>query len=368
MNKRKRIFYLIIFVWAAWVLSLNFILSGQTSVENLNKIFWLSLVIMGAIMSGWLFVPMTKASFPQKTDQRLKDNPNLLLEDHEIMTGHYGFAALTALLVSLIISPLFYGRQIIFDVQSLDFTWAVCVSGALNVGIYYFFIKAIRYGDISQISIFQGLIPVLTIPVSYLMYYMLGRPTHISAPDVTTLGLIGIFLIVLATIANMLAQSSKKSKKNKSSINLGWFSRFPQISAGISVLFASVSINTDKVAVDSGNPFIFAVVVLLIIAFITGIWVVKQKGISRLIFLFQNYLANFIKVGIVYGLCVVFMNVALYGNNVNYISATKRISIIFATLFGIIVLKEGITLKHKIIRLCSSVVIMVGIYLMVVKG
>ncbi len=342
---------------------------GYEANELYNTIWWVGIILLGSMMTGLLFEPMTKASFPTGNDPRIKKNPELELEDHEVMIGHYGFAALTAFVIAVLISPLIYGKQIILEVRSLDFIWAVVTTGVLNVGIFYFFIKAVRYGDISQISMFRGLIPILTLPISYAVYNFVESSGFVTSPHVTGFGFLGIILVVGALFINIIIKGSKKKPVEISALaKEDWFAQHPVVSIIVSVCFACFAINFDKVAVDSANPFIFCVVVLLIIAAITFAWVVRKKGYKRIKFLFRNYLSNFIKVGMVYGTMVVCMNVGLYGNNVNYVGAAKRVSIVFATIFGVFVLREGMKPMHKIVRVVSSILVFAGIFIMAVWG
>lgn len=368
---RKRIAQGFVVVYAICLLFYRFYLLqlGDIATEFQNNLWWVGIVVLGSMMIGFLFEPMTKASFPNENDSRVKENPELKLEDHEVMTGHYGFAALTVLVVSLIVSPLFYGRQLLFEVQSLNFVWAVIATGCLNVGIFYFFIKAIRYGDISQVSMLRGLIPILTLPISYLVYVFVGSSGVVSPPYVSWIGLLGIVLVVSAILVNVAAKGSKKKPVEISKLAIkDWFARHPVVSAGVSACFACFAINFDKVAVDSANPFLFGTITMLIIASITFVWVLQKKGWSRIRFLFKNYLSNFIKVGVVYGLIIICMNVGLFGNNVNYVGSTKRVSIIFATLFGVLILREGLSTKHKIVRVITSLLVVGGIFLMMMWG
>lgn len=369
MRQRIAQGFVVVFVLCLLLYRFYLLQLGDSATELQNNLWWVGIVVLGAMITGFFFEPLTKASFPKEDDPRVKENPELKLKDHEVMVGHYGFAALTILVVSLVISPLFYGRQLFFEVRSWNFVWAVIATGCLNVGIFYFFIKAIRYGDISQISMLRGTIPVLTLPISYLVYLFVGSSGVVAPPYVSFIGFLGIILVVSAIMINIIAKGSKKKPIEISSLaNTDWFARHPVVSAAVSACFAGFALNFDKVAVDSSNPFLFGVVCMLIITAFTFIWVLKKGGWGRIQFLFRNYLGNFIKVGIVYGLIIVCMNIGLYGNNVNYIGGTKRISIVFATLFGIFVLKEGLSPKHKIVRIATSLLVVGGIFLMAMYG
>lgn len=342
---------------------------GDNATTLQNNIWWIGIIILGSMITGFLFEPLTKLSFPKEDDLRVKENPELRLEDHEVMTGHYGFAALTVLIASFIISPILYGRQIILEIQSWNCIWAILTTGCLNVGIFYFFIKAVRYGDISQVTMIRGLPILLTLPISYFVYYFVASSGAVSPPYITLFGFLGMILVLGGIITNVLAKGSKKRPVEISSLaNKDWFARHPVMSAVVSMSIASVAVNFDKVAVDSANPFLLGVAGLLIIATITFFWVLTKKGWKRIKFLFQNYLPNFIKVGIVYGLIIVCMNIGLYGNNVNYIVAAKSSTVVFAAFYGIFVLNEGLKLRHKIIRLATGLFIFGGIAIITFYG
>lgn len=342
---------------------------GGNATDLQNNLWWVGVIVLGAMIRGFLFTPMTKASFPNEHHQKVKENPDLKLEDHEIMAGHYGFAALVVFIGALIISPLLYGRQTIFEINSWHFIWAVIITGCLNVGIFYFYIKSIRYGDLSRVTVIGGLAPILMIPISYLVYFFLENSGTISSPNISLIGFLGIVLIVSAIIINALIKGSKKKPEEISTLALkDWFARHPMVSALLAAVLASFGLNFDKVAIDSSNPFLAGTIFLLIVATITLIWIFFKKGWERIKFLFKNYLGNFVKVGFFYGLIIITSNIALFGNNINYVGATKRISIVFASLYGIFVLREGITLKHKIVRFITALLVVGGIFLITLYG
>jgi drug/metabolite transporter (DMT)-like permease len=270
---------------------------------------------------------------------------------------YYWFAALTVAIASFVLSPFLYGTQILFFVTSGHFWWAVCVTGVLNVGIYYCFNKALRYGDISVVSVMQCAVPVITIPVSYVLHDLLaGALPSLTSPRVSAVGAIGIAVIVASSVANII--HAEKKKPSGAPVH-DWLAQHPAYAALFGMAFASVAINFDKVAVDAANPFLMGVAALGIVAVVSTVHTALSRGFGRIVFVFKAYAREGIVVGLIYGVTALVMDIALYGHNVNYVVAIKRMSVVFATLYGLWVLREARMRSQKMTRLaiCAGMVV-----------
>jgi hypothetical protein len=58
-------------------------------------------------------------------------------------------------------------------------------------------------------------------------------------------------------------------------------------------------------------------------------------------------------------------NITLVDHNINYYGAIKRSTVVFAALYGIYVLQEGIGARNKAIRLSMSALVLTGVFLII---
>ena len=335
------------------------------NTQIFQNVWWTALLLFGAMITGFLFQPMVKTNFPGLKDPRGTTNPNLNLKDHETLMGYYPVVALVLFIGALALSPILYGEQIILDLKSSHFFWSILGTGILNVGIFYFLTKGMRYGDVSLVSVTWALSPVFVLPISIIVYQLIGASAPIGNPSVSAAGFAGIIIAVAAVALSVLANKRKPPDEAPKG---DFFANHPVASGILATVIASVAVNFDKVAIDSANPFLAGIVMSLVVVAITLGWTLKQGGIERMRFVFKSYWREFLRVGLVYGAVILVMNVALFGANVNYYASIKRAAAIFGTFYGIYVLREGQNTGEKLLRIGVAVAVIIGIVLITLKG
>lgn len=358
-NKEKKIIYILVILWGIIVIGWK-ILSNLGVVSNstlMEEIWWVGLLLWGCMILGFVFQPLIKEKFPTSTD----------LKDHETLIGYYPVVALVVFLGAFIFAPALYGSQTLLEIKSVYFWWAVIGTGILNVFIFYFLTKGLRYGDISLVSVTQSLGPVFALPISFLIFLLLQNRAPISNPNISFWGAVGIFATVIALILDSVM--NKKRISNAISVPKNdWLAQHPILCGVLSALFGSIAINFDKVAIDSANPFLMGVLMALIVSIIAFIWTVKSGGLLRIKVIYSNYWKEFLLVGAVYGILILIMNITLVGHNVNYYGAIKRTSLVFSAFYGLYVLHEGVNFREKSTRFLVSIIVFIGIVLIIMKG
>lgn len=368
-NRRvKRAIYLGMTGWIAAVLFARFFLRAQFATALLfERVWWTAWLFFGSMLLGFIVEPLVKKSFPKPDNPAVRQYPERYLEDHEILMGYYGVVALVVLFSAFFLSPIIYQTQIVFRVASGHFWWAVCVTGVFNVGIFYFFNKALRYGDISLVSVTHGFIPVITLPISFGVYVLVHPYVALTSPRVSVWGFMGILFVVGGLALNVF-QKKPSVKAVRDMPEGDWFAAHPILSGLLSACFAGFAINFDKVAADAANPFLLGIFVPVIVMCITFFWTCFGSGFGRVAAVFRMYGKSFLVVGFWYAMVVIVMNVAVFGHNVNYYGAVKRVSILFATVYGISVLREGMNARQKIIRVFVSFLVIIGIVFITIMG
>lgn len=367
-QKRKKNLYLVMGFWltllAAWLLAERAeVIMGTAVAKN---VWWTVLLLFGAAITGFLFQPLVKEKFPSAKDSRVIADPRLHLKDHETLMGYYPFVALVVFLGGLLSSHMLYGDTIIFEVKSAAFWWATAITGVLNVFVFYFLTKGFRYGDLSLVSTTQAMSPLFVLPISIVAFALFGSIAPLPNPTVSRVGLAGILLTVIALVLNVLA--GKKTPIKTSPPPGDWFAHHPVLSGLLGTLIGSISVNFDKISVDSANPFLAGILTMLIVAVITTAWTYAASGWRRVGFVFAQYAKPFLLVGLAYGAVILVMNITLYGANVNYYAAIKRTSAIFGIFYGMYVLREGMSARDRWIRIAVGILVIAGVFLITFHG
>jgi hypothetical protein len=120
--------------------------------DEYSALWWWFVLLWGTMWAGFVSQPITKKLFPTAKAADAGTESDLVLKDHETLAGYYPFAALTVACGALLIPILENqtGSIALFAIpHPLTFWVAAVIAGALNVGVFFFFIKALRYGDLS---------------------------------------------------------------------------------------------------------------------------------------------------------------------------------------------------------------------------
>lgn len=367
-NTRKKNLYLVMVCWfvllVVWILAAHTGAIAETSVTK--NLWWTWLLLFGAAITGFLFQPLVKERFPSTKSPRVIADPRLHLKDHETLMGYYPIVAFVVLLGGLLTSHTLYGSDIIFQIKSVHFWWATATTGVLNVFIFYFLTKGFRYGDLSLVSVTQAMSPLFVLPISFAAFALFGSIAPIANPSVSTAGMFGILLTVVALILNVIA--GKKTPVTTAPPVGDWFAHHPVFSGLVGTFIGSVAVNFDKIAIDSANPFLAGILTMLIVSVITTAWTYADGGLERIAFVFKQYANPFLLVGLAYGAVILVMNITLYGANVNYYVTIKRTSALFGIIYGMYVLREGLSTKDKVMRITVGILVIAGVLLITLKG
>lgn len=367
-QKRKKRLHLVMVFWlaliSAWLIAVRIGIIIETPFAK--NIWWTAFLLFGAAITGFLFQPLVKEKFPSHKDPRVNSDPRLHLKDHETLMGYYPIVALVVLLGGLLTSNALYGSNIIFEVKSLHFWWATAATGVLNVFISYFLTKGFRYGDLSLVSVTQAMSPLFVLPISFAAFALLGGIAPIANPAISTTGFVGILLTVIALILNII--TGKKTPVTTSPPVGDRFAHHPVFSGLLGTFIGSIAVNFDKIAIDSANPFLVEILTMGIVSVITTAWTFCDGGLKRIIFVFKRYAKPFLLVGLAYGAVILVMNITLYGANVNYYATIKRTSALFGILYGMYVLREGLSGKDRAARIAVGALVILGILLITLKG
>jgi len=330
-----------------------------------ERFFWVFLVLLQAVIFGAVFQPLTKNKFPKGNDPDVVKEPKLFLKDYETMAGYYPIVALLGLLGGILLWP-FFSTSSVFEIHSAHFWWAAIGTGILNTFLFYFLTKAFRYGDLSLVSATWAVSPLFVLPISFLIFELIGDATPLTNPSVSTFGFLGIMLTVGAVLVNVFVE--RHSGPVSGAPAGDWFANHPVLSGLFGMLFATVALNFDKVAADSANPFLSIFIAMSVVSFLTISMTVLLGSWGRLFYIIKRYWRSFLIVGGVYGITVLLAYVTLFGENVNYQGALKRSSAIFGTLYGIYVLGEGINGKAKMSRILVALSVVAGVLLIAIWG
>lgn len=333
--------------------------------DSQNTLWWWLLLLWGTAYTGIVQHPLNKSLFPGMEHPEIVQEPARLLKDHEALALYYPVSVIVIGLSAYILSPLlFSGATSLFTIKSMHFWWASVLSGILNVGIFYFFNKGMRYGDVSVVSTAWGFNPVIVLPVSFIVYAFVGGV--VTSPTVSTLGFVGIVLVVGAIFVNGATQ---KKTTPTTPPKGDWFAHHPFLSGLLGAgIIAPIAVNFDKVAVDAGNPFLAGMVTFATASVITLAWTMVESGWKRISYLIHVYRKELLVMGVAFAISNIAFNVTLYGQNINYYAAIKRSTVLWSTLYGIFMLREGGDARNKRIRLLVSLVLFLGVVLIIAES
>ncbi|MFA4891647.1 MAG: EamA family transporter [Candidatus Gracilibacteria bacterium] len=178
--------------------------------------------------------------------------------------------------------------------------------------------------------------PVFLILTSYLI---LGEKTSL-------LGALGILFIVFGCI---VIETGKECGKRK---NWNW--RKGEFLMLIVAFLYSICGNLDKMLIKNSDPtFGTAFEFLIMCAILWSFSVFKEKKPTKI---FKENFWAFVVLGLVCSVSTIFINTALQIQIVPYVIAIKRLSILFAVLYGAIILKE----HHPARRILGAGIMVAG--------
>lgn len=231
-----------------------------------------------------------------------------------------------------------------FPRVTLVFVVAVATTVMLNVAAQMLQFRALKHGDISLVSPMLAFSPIFLVFTSYII---LGEKP-------SAFGFLGIMVIV--TGSYILNGGMNKSPRSI-------LRAVKENPAGISMLIVtfilSISSNFDKIAITQTSALFAAAVVdsILGLIFFT---LAFSLGNRR----FPSGLATvnillIVGVGLITSIAVWASNAALALQIVPYVISVKRLSVVFAVLFGMLIFKE----RNIPERFFGAVVMLLGVIL-----
>jgi len=220
------------------------------------------------------------------------------------------------------------------------FWWAILVCIIMDLFTTVLYMKAIKIAPLSLTIPYMGLTPVFSLLISYLV---LGE-------TVSWLGLVGILFISFGAYILQIDRAKyglmepiKAIFKNKGSFYM------------LIVSFAyAITANIGKVAIIHSSPLFMAIVYFtgLALAFTPLVMTIGKTPPSKM---FTRSLGKF-KIGLGMAIMAITHFTAISMINVAYMISIKRLSLLFAILYGWIVFKEE-NIKE---RLLGGMIIIAG--------
>lgn len=260
-----------------------------------------------------------------------------------------GFSFLIASCVLCIISSLAG-----FPELSSGFLPAVAATVAINIFATILSYRALSTSDLSLCLPMLAFTPVFLLLTSFLI---LGEVPSLA-------GILGIFLV--ATGSFLLASGEPPTSFLAPLVTL---SRNSGVRMMLIVAFLySISVNYDKVVVETSDPIfgssvVYGLLAASFLAITTACWV-RGKVIPVPGGVSNRSVIILIAIGLVLAVEAISINLAYTLSIVPYVISVKRLSIFFAVLFGGFLLKEG-SLRP---RALGSLVMVAGTVLIALWG
>lgn len=286
---------------------------------------------------SWFFYALLTAIFVSLKDILTKYKINKTLNEYLI-----SWASLTFSLPFLYIfahkNPFPYPRENFFKI--------LIISGVLNLIATIFYLKALRYGDISLVIPLISLSPLILLISSPLILGEFPEPS----------GFIGVIFIVIG--AYLLKLDNKKD---------GLFSPFKALiydkGARYMLIVAivwGISANLDKIGIKNSSLewwplFIFSFISLELSLLLLFYVKPEFKLIKKNIKLFLLF-------GFLTAMMIIFHMKALMLTLVSYVISIKRLSVLFSVLAGYILFKEK-GIKNRIL---GSILMITGVIIITI--
>jgi drug/metabolite transporter (DMT)-like permease len=252
------------------------------------------------------------------------------------LTGEFGNFSLSLFTLSFSLVPtllLFFFFPIPHDLTHLSahfwaplaFIWIV-----LYPLQNYLLYRALREGELSQVTPVSALLPVFNIATSF---FLIGE-----APS--SAGYAGIALTVVATYLLLTdLYGARGPMLNK-----------PVLLMVGSVLCTALGSTLDKIAIDASTPVFYAFVNMLgasVVFTVLSYWYGEFGDVAKL----RAHYKTFVFLGFVFALAFAGFASAFMLGPTSYVLAVRSLGLILPALWGIAVLREGISWR----KICSIV-------------
>lgn len=222
--------------------------------------------------------------------------------------------------------PLLYGMLTFEKIPAVgDSFWTLALISVFILTItVVLYIHSLKSSDLSLALPMLSFTPVFLLVTSPLM--LNEHPTKI--------GIVGVLCIVMGAYVLLY----KKSKNGFAHILKAFKQDKGVVCMLLVALFFSISGNMDKLGVTNSSPFFWILVLNTMVACATFIVMIfKSRNIYKQIISCWPLL---LIIGTCNGLALIVQMNTLKLTLVPYIIAIKRMSVVFAALYGLIVLKE----------------------------
>lgn len=250
------------------------------------------------------------------------------------------------LVQSILLFPvvLFLG----IEAMSTRFLWALLASSVLQLGVILLYFKAIKRSEISVT------LPLITLTP---LFMLITSPIMIGEFP-STLGIIGIFLIVAGTYISNMSKDPKKIFTPFISLVKNQGSRYMLLVAFI----WSITANLDKIGVEETSPVFWAFTKDFVILFYL-IPILMRKSTKPLLQI-RNRKYPLMLVGFFKTSSVLTQMFALQFILVPYVISIKRSSAVLIILYAFLFLNERKNIRN---RLIGVIVIMCGLYVIAIS-
>ena len=243
------------------------------------------------------------------------------------------FFAFLALLPALAFFPL--------PSLSVNFWWAVLISGGINLLVTPIYMRAIQLDDLSLVM------PMIT----FTPLFLLVTSPLIVGEFPSWPGLIGMVLIVMGAYTLNIGEVSRGWLQPLKAI---WARKGPRLMLLVAFLW-SISANFDKVGMQASSPLVYSIGVLAFLTLGLTPFALKQSQIPVKA-VRENY-RPLILLGISSGLVLLSQMLAMELTLVAYVIAIKRTSAALSVLWGAWFFKE----PHMRSRLPAVLVMLAGV-------
>lgn len=259
------------------------------------------------------------------------------------LTATFGNYSLSFLMMVFTLPPalllfLFFPiPESIFDL-SWQFWWPLLI---IWLGIYpiqnYFMFRSLREGELSAVTPISALLPVINLGTSYV----------ILNETVSTLGLIGIVVVVIGTYL-LLFDGKRAFTLNK-----------PVLFMLIAVTCIAFGSTLDKVAIGASTPIFYAFVNMLgascVFLALTYVWgeIGDLKNTGKRFWMLSI-------LGLVSALAVAAFMTAFQAGPTSYVLAIRAGGLFLPVFWGLFFLRESLTWR----KMCAVALFTIGIILL----
>lgn len=221
------------------------------------------------------------------------------------------------------------------------FWLALFIGGMLNVLATIFYMKAIKYSDLS-----------ISVPlVAFSPLFLLITSPLIVGEFPNQYGLIGVLLIV---IGSYLLNIKKRSEGILQPLKALVKEKGPRLMLLVALIW-SISANIDKIGVLNSSPFFWVTAMSGFISIALLPLVIQRipKQGTEL----KNWTATLFPIGMVYGITILNQMIAINLAIVPYVISIKRTSTVMAVIWGHLIFKE----KNIRDRLAGVIIMIIGV-------